>query len=282
MKIIVFKIFLLTLMFGQAFGQSDTSTIYKKLKTKKYYSVGLSSQTQDGQGTYKVNGKVVNKSTYDKYQSTWKNMENCCPCLLESYDENEVLIKESVSCTDCGVGWFKYYYPNGNLKLTGYYKENPTGKWKDIWDRGFCSVKTKQWTYFNENGDTLHSEFWVDGAFIKQIPEQSTSEVWDVDLILDGQKIDKQELPINEVKNLIFIPKYKNSNTTPVVSIKIEVSATGFVPNEKTFTLKTFKNVDISEMLSEAGIPMDKKITVDILLFNGNDSVKSYYFNLTK
>jgi hypothetical protein len=72
MKIIVFKIFLLTLMFGQAFGQSDTSTIYKKLKTKKYYSVGLSSQTQDGQGTYKVNGKVVNKSTYDKYQSTWK------------------------------------------------------------------------------------------------------------------------------------------------------------------------------------------------------------------
>jgi hypothetical protein len=276
----IFTIFILILVIGQTYGQSNT--VYKKLKTKEYYSVNSSFTTSNGSSIYRVNGQEVDKTTYEKYHSTWKNMENCCPCILKSYNENDILLREAVSCTDCGVGRFKEFYLNGKIKLTGYYKENPTGKWKDIWDRGYCSVKNSQWTYFKENGDTLYSEFWEDGEFIKQIPEQSTSEIWDVDLILNGQKFDKQELPIDEIKNLIITPKYKNSNSTPIVSIKIEVSATGFVPNEKTFTLKAFKNVDISEMLSEVGISKDKQISVDLLIFNGNDFVKSYYFNLTK
>jgi len=269
-------------MLVQVFGQTDSNTVYKKLKTKKFYSVGLSSQTENGQGTYEVNGKKVNKSAYDKYQSTWKNMENCCPCILKSYNENDILLREAVSCTDCGVGWFKEFYPNGNLKLTGFYKENPTGKWKDIWNRGYCSVKNNQWTYFKENGDTLYSEFWKDGEFIKQVPEQSVSEVWEIDIMLNGQKIDKQELSINKVKNLKIIPKYKNSNTDSLITIKFKVSAVGHRMNEKEFTLNTFKDIDINAMLSEVEIPKDKKTTFVLFVFQGSTFWKSFYLDMKK
>jgi hypothetical protein len=64
---------------------------------------------------------MVKKSIYEKHQSTWKNMENCCPCILKSYNENDILLREAVSCNDCRVGWFKEFFPNGNLKLTGFY-----------------------------------------------------------------------------------------------------------------------------------------------------------------
>ena len=95
-------------------------------------------------------------------------MENCCPCILESYDEKDNLIRESVSCTDWGVGWFKTYYKNGNLELTGAYKENPKGDWNDIWDRVYCSDPNGKWTYFKENGDTLYSEFWDNGIITER------------------------------------------------------------------------------------------------------------------
>jgi antitoxin component YwqK of YwqJK toxin-antitoxin module len=107
-----------------------------------------------------MNGNVVDKPIYDKYKSAWKNMETCCPCILRSYDENDILLSEQVSCTDCGVGWFKEYYPNGNLRLTANIKKNPTGDWKNIWERKYCNIEIGQWDYFNENGKKIYSEFW--------------------------------------------------------------------------------------------------------------------------
>ena len=193
--------------FRQAFGQSDSSNVYKKLETKKFYSVGLSSQTINGKRTYNVNGKKVSKSKYDKYKSTWKDMETCCPCVLKSYDENEILIREAVSCTDCEVGHFKEFYPNGTIKLQGRFKENPTGNWENIWDRGYCNVPDGQWLYFNKNGDTLYSEFWENGEFVKQEPEQKTNEIWKVELTLNGESADKKILTPRTGKTIGHKPK---------------------------------------------------------------------------
>jgi hypothetical protein len=123
------------------------------------------------------------------------------------------LIRKSVSCTDCGVGWFKTYYKNGNLELTGEYKENPTGNWDDIWDRGYCSVPDGKWTYFKENGDTLYSEFWDNGVFVKQVPEQTKVEIWDIEIQLNGKDADTLSIPIVNIGDLIIKPKYKNSTT---------------------------------------------------------------------
>ena len=88
----------------------------------------------------------------------------------------DVLLSEGVYCTDCGVGFFKEFYPDGNVKLSGKYKENPTGNWKNY----NCQVEHGQWVYFKENGDTLYSEYWNNGEFIKQVPEQSKMEIWKV------------------------------------------------------------------------------------------------------
>jgi hypothetical protein len=60
MKKILLLFSLLTSILVQVYGQSDSNTVYKKLKTKNFYSVGLSSQSVNRQVTYEVNGKKVN------------------------------------------------------------------------------------------------------------------------------------------------------------------------------------------------------------------------------
>ncbi|MDD2984358.1 MAG: hypothetical protein PHQ74_13315 [Crocinitomicaceae bacterium] len=271
----------LTIAFGQVFGQSGSSTIYKALETKKFYSVRLSSQTTNGKGTYEVNGKKVSKSTYDKYQSTWKNMETCCPCILKSYDENDVLIREAVSCTDCDVGVFKEFYPNGKVKLSGRYKEYPSENWDDIWARGFCSVPDGQWTYFNEKGDTLYSEFWKDGKFIKQVPEQKLTEIWEVELTLKEETIDKQELTVEQVKDLVVTPKFKNSHKDNVkLTINFEVTAVGHKQNKQSFTLDSFKNIDVTKMLSDVGISSDKQTKFMMEVCNNGFVIARFYLKI--
>ena len=281
MKRIILKIILLLVFMTKVFGQSDTNLVYKDLEEKKFYKVQLYS-SKDIINTYKVNGKIVNKKTYKKYESTWKNMENCCPCILQTYDENEVLLQEYVSCTDCGVGWFKIYYGNGNIKLSGNYKENPTGNWDDIYYRGYCNVPNGQWTYFNENGDTLYSELWNNGEFIRQFPEQDSTEIWGVELTLNNEIIDTQVVEIDQIKNLKINPKYKNSNKNSVLTITFEVTAVGHKVNRKEFTLKSFKNIDVDAILSEVGIPKDKKTSYYLRVYSNYEPVKYFYLKVKR
>jgi antitoxin component YwqK of YwqJK toxin-antitoxin module len=272
---------ILTLALGKAFGQSDTTTVYKGLETRTFYSVGLSAQIFNGQGKYQVNGKEVSKVTYDKFQSTWKNMETCCPCILKFYDENDVLLRESVSCTDCGVGYFKEFYPNGNAKLTGHYKENPGGHWDDLWARGFCSVKDGEWIYFNEQGEKLYSEFWKNGEFIKQVPEQMSNEIWKVELTLNGESVDKKPLTPEQVRQLTITPRYKNNaKTENSLTVKFTVSAVSHKPNEKSFTLENFKTIDVLRMLSEAGIPSGKKTTFSLSVIDNGKTIANFYLDI--
>jgi len=274
-------IIIFTIAIQQAFAQLDTTTVYKGLKTKKFYSVSLFSQTYNGTGTYKVNGKQVSKSTYDKYKSAWKNMETCCPCILKTYDENDVLLSEVVSCKDCGVGVFKEFYQNGNVKLSGRYKENATGNWDSIGERGFCSVPDGQWTYFDNKGDTLYLEFWEDGRFIKQIPEQKATEIWKVELTLNGERIDKQQLTAEQVKQLVVEPKFKNSHKDKIkLTINFEVSAVGHKQIRQSFTIDGFKHIDVNKMLYEAKIPSDKPTTFVMEVLNNGTLIARFYLNI--
>ena len=271
------------LSFKTFIGQAVTSTIYKGLERKKFYSVSGSSSTRNDITTYKINDKDVDESTYNKYMSTWKNMETCCPCILESYDENDVLLSESIACTDCGVGWFKEYYPNGKLRLTGQYKENPTGNWKDIWNKQYCNVEAGEWIYYNENGERTYSEFWNDGVFVKQVPEQPKAEIWDIVLLLNEVKIDSQKISVNDIKNLKIVPKYKNRNTGLDLQIEFEVSAEGYKLVKKEFSPETFKNIDVHKMLVEAGIPTEEKTSFYLSAFAIDKSYwRNFYLKITK
>ncbi len=282
MKHYIITLILLTIAIEGAFGQSGSSTVYKELETKKFYSVQFSSWITNGTGTYEVNGKKVSKSTYDKYKSTWKNMEDCCPCILKSFDENEILMREAVSCGDCGVGDFKEFYPTGITKLTGSYKENPTGNWENIWDRGYCNVPDGKWTYFDESGDTLYSEFWNNGEFIEQVPEQNSNEIWKVDLTLYGKLIDdKTILTPEQVKQLVITPKYKN--TSPIETqfvLEFYVSAVGHKQTIKSFTMDSFKTIDVKRILSEAKIPSNKKTIFNLVVYNNGKSLSDFYLDI--
>ncbi len=273
---------ILTIAIVQTFGQLDNTSIYKGLKTKKFYSVKILAHTSNGKTSYEANGKKVSKSTYSKYESTWKNMETCCPCILKSYDENNVLLREAVSCTDCRVGVYKEFYPNGKVKLNGRYKENPTGNWDNLFERGYCSVKDGKWSYFNDKEDTLYSEYWNNGEFIKQVPEQKTNEIWKVELTLNGESIEeKKELTPDQVRQLVVAPKFKNnSKSNNNFKINFEVSAVGHKQNEKTFTLDNFKNIDVLQMLSEVGIPSNKETNFTLMLLDNEEVISTFYLNI--
>ena len=278
-----FGIVILALIIGQVFGQTDTSTIYKDLKAKTFYSVRLNTETKKGITTYEVNEKQVPKSIYDNYLSTMNNIENCCPCLLKIYDENNVLIKEKVSCTDCGVGYFKEFYANGKIKTTGRYKENPTRSWKNIWERGYCNVKEGEWIYFNDQGDKLYSEFWNNNEFIRQVPEQDSTEIWKVELTLNGEKIEGKKLTFEELKKIIITPKFKNRNKTlDNLRIKFQVSAVGYRQNEKTFTLENYSEINVAAILAEVNIPKTENISYDLSVWNNEKVIASFELNLTQ
>ena len=264
----------------KTFGQSDSPSIYKKLATKKMYSVSLSFHSNNGKPEYKLDGKNVSKETYDKYKSTWSNLQSCCPCLLKYYDKNEILLREIVSCTDCGVGNFKEFYPNGKVKLSGQFKENNSGDWtiSTLQQRGFCSIPDGKWTYFDKKGDTLYSEFWKNGEFIKQEPEQKKNEIWKVDLTLNGESIENKKLTFQEVQQLSISPKFKNSS--PIKTnfvIKFQVTAIGYRENEKTFSIENFKTINVKEMLSEVGIPLDHPTTFNLTIYNNDKFVAEFY-----
>jgi len=275
-------ILILITLFSPVYGQPDSTTVYKKLKSEKFYAVGVTSNTLNGITTYKANGKEVSKSEYKKFSSTWDNMGNCCPCILKSYDENDNLLREVVACTDCGVGWFKTYYKSGGLESTGTYKENPTGDWDDIWNRGYCSVPNGKWTYFKENGDTLYSEYWDNGSFVKQVPEQTKAELWDVEIQLNGQDANELPIPIANVGDLIILPKYKNSNKDLLITIRFDVSAIGHRPNDKEFTLESFKQIDVPAILAEVEVPLDKETSFTLTVYSNGRAFKGFYLNIDK
>lgn len=275
-------IFTLTFLVGKTNGQTDSGTVYRNLKTAKFYSVGLSFHSDSGQKKYEVNDKEVNKSYYRKYEKTWKNMENCCPCILKSYNENDILIKEAVSCTDCGVGYFKEFYPNGQVKLSGRYKENPTGNWDDIWNRGYCNVPDGQWIYYNEKGIVLYSEYWKDGNFIKQIPEQNKTEIWKVELSLNGESVNQKTLFPNQLKDLILTPKFKNTKTDSVnLTIGFQVSAIGRKYIKQIFTLESFKLFDLNNLLLEKGYKAQDDITYELIVLNNQKHLANFYLNIS-
>jgi hypothetical protein len=272
---------IIILIKSQFLAQSDSSINYKGLETKIFYSVNIEHKNSNGKQSYFLNDKKVSKSTYEKYAEAWKNMETCCPCILEVYDIKNKLTIESVSCTDCGVGYYKEFHTNGKLKIDGHFKENPTGNWEDIWSRGFCSVPDGKWTYYNKKGDSLFSEFWENGNFIKQVPEQEKIEIWDVDLLLKGEKIENQQITASQLKDIEFLLKYKNSlRNDDAVSIVFEVTAIGYRQNKKTFTLSNFKDIDVNKMLSEVGIPSDEKTYFGIQILYENRIVKNFSVNV--
>jgi hypothetical protein len=135
--------------------------------TIKFYSVSTSAETRNGNTIYKVNGAVVTKAEYDKYHAAYEQMGNCKPCYMRTYSMDEKLLNEGDRYTDCIVGKWKEYYPDGNLKVEGQYKTDETGKWKSSKSEKWCSVKHGKWTYYAPGGTIDSVVNYADNVRVK-------------------------------------------------------------------------------------------------------------------
>lgn len=164
MKTILFYLFLVVSV--PLIAQTIDSAPYGKLDTLKYYSVSLSYSNMSGKAIYTLNGKETDAATYQKYKAVWDNINRCTPCYAKTYDINDQLINEGERYQDCQIGQWIEYYPNGAVKLTGEFKINETGNWKNAWDRGYCSRKEGKWAFYDENGNLTRTETWENGKKI--------------------------------------------------------------------------------------------------------------------
>ncbi|RTQ46309.1 hypothetical protein EJV47_22555 [Hymenobacter gummosus] len=277
--IIVFASLLLTIQ--DAVSQSASTSSYKNLATKKFFS-GSSSKKPDGIGfSYFIDGKRVDKITYDSFQSSRRNIDNCCPCILQMYNSDGRLVNEGVRCTDAPVGWWKTYHPNGKLKESGQYKENDSGNWDNLCERGYCSVKVGRWTYFDEQGNQLYVEDWKDGAFVKQLPEQPRMEIWGVDFLLRGQNAEKQPVTLGDISQINILPKYKNKARAEL-TIKIRIEAIGYPKFLAECKLDEFKNIDAQKLFLASGIAIDKNPQFILEVFSGKQNINRAYLRIAK
>lgn len=179
--------------------------------------------------------------------------DTCCPHIIQYHDQNKILLQEITTCN--GFEWIKDYYPNGNLKMCRQFKE-----YKDF-TKGFkenpfnSSIRDGIWSYFNENGDTLYNEFWQDGFFIKQVPEQLKTEIWDAELIFDADHYSGM-LSFEQLRTLEIVLLYKNSHRD---SVNIKVQFEIISPDQKhfvhTYTPDNFKKINVKKLLKKDGIP---------------------------
>jgi len=149
-----------------------TKSIYKNLPVLKQYAVSSSALISADTSWFKLNDKEVDEKTYRKYTQYSDNINKCRPCILLSYDTSNNLLYKSIAYGDCRVGYWIEYYPNGKVKVIGHYKENASGNWENISDKGYCR-EDGFWTYFNKNGIITHSETWKEGKLVKKLKRKS-------------------------------------------------------------------------------------------------------------
>ena len=78
------------------------------------------------------------------------------------------MLFEGLCYNSCHVGAYINYYLNGNIKTKGQYKENTTGDWSKLDERGLCSVQVGEWKVYSENGELKSTVLYEDGKFVKE------------------------------------------------------------------------------------------------------------------
>ncbi|MDX2361342.1 MAG: hypothetical protein QNK23_11080 [Crocinitomicaceae bacterium] len=252
-----------------SFAQGEGETVYTNLDTVEFYAVSTHHTNVSGSDIYEVDGKRVSKKTYNKYAASWDDMGDCCPCYLLRMDIKGRILKEGVACTDAWIGVYLEHDIEGDLLVSGQYKEVADVTHENLGNR--YNKKHGNWCYFDTNGDTLYYEVWKNGRFIEQIPELRKMEIWDVNITYRGKSIEGQKIPIGNVGQIEFTPEFKNSNEVTEFTITFTASAIGFVQNKRTMTLEEFKSIDVKAMMKEKGFSKRNKPYFHItILADGN------------
>lgn len=140
---------------------------YKNLPVLKKYTISSSALISADTSWFKLGGKDVDEKTYRKYTQYLDYYDKCKPCVLLGYDTIGYLHYKNIAYGDCNVGYWIEYYPNGKVKVIGHYKENTTGNWENIFERGYCR-QDGAWTYYDKRGILVNMEIWKNGKLLKR------------------------------------------------------------------------------------------------------------------
>ncbi|HMG81733.1 MAG TPA: hypothetical protein VK559_01735 [Ferruginibacter sp.] len=166
----IFSIFSISVLsVFHSFAQINAGkSIYPHLDTISiYYPSPTFDTAADGCNRYYDNGQRIDKKTSDIYLAQSAKINDCKPCVLKT-NRNNGLISTAVQYGNGLVGFYISYYPNGKMKMFGHYKENPTGDWTNIYERGYSYVKEGKWIYYNTKGKIVKTEFYIDNKLQPQ------------------------------------------------------------------------------------------------------------------
>lgn len=211
-----------------------TEKPYQGLETKKYYAVHTFSQRVNEKITFKVNDQEVAYPTYYKYAHTRENISKCRPCILETYDINEVLVSKGLQYEDCSIGFRIEYYPIGTIKTVGHYKHNRTNNRKDLSSNGGCS-KNGRFLYFNQKGELIRREFWKSGKLVDQENSFSNNLLSEEELRIDSIYLE------SAISSLTF-SAIELTSTTNTDTIFNNTFYDGKIQLDSLKILKEFKN----------------------------------------
>ncbi len=150
--------------------------LYKNLDTLRTYDVFLEERTTPFGIAYMCNGAEVTKSRYMEMKRFWNAADACQPCLLYTYNNKDQLKYVAYQYENCLCGEYKEYYPEGQLKVEGQFRENLTGNWENLKQRNLCSVRNGTWTYYLENGNVEKIEVYVDGK-LKEVKNAANTNL---------------------------------------------------------------------------------------------------------
>lgn len=158
------------ILMGRTYAQDSTQAhvfhIGKSYDSLKFYSVSMAMSSDNmGRKMFFIERKPVDSATYYKYEITVSNMANCRPCYLKTYNVGDTLVHEGLQYTDCSVGPFIDYYPDGKIRLKGQYRENHSGNWNP--NSIVCDIKEGVWTYYNEDGSVQKIEKYKNDKLVK-------------------------------------------------------------------------------------------------------------------
>ena len=162
------KYILLPFVFLVKFGlsQTDSLSLQYKVDTLETHFYNLTWQSSGGKLTYYKNGKKISKSHYEALNKKTIDPNKCKPCYLIAYQDN-TLIYEGDFYTDCGVGLYIEYHPNGIVKSKGDYKRNSEQNWDTDKVDDWCAIKNGKWEYYDEKGIQIKSEQYEYGILVK-------------------------------------------------------------------------------------------------------------------
>lgn len=236
--------------------------------------VGLSQSTLAQKDTFPklMEIKTVKWFTADK-TSNLANMYWLCPVILEVYDSSNNLVRKGVYCNGTPSGTIKEYYTNGNIKSkTNYINYLDTSfQWKRYKKDGVS-------TYYDSTGKKSYNEFWVNGIFINQVPDQNNNELVEIPIYLNNTLIQNKQLFVHELNQLEFRPVFKSKNGN-IDSLKMRFYAYDAPKHsiEKYLSIKEVKTFDFNAFLIQNGFTNNNKIYIK-LSFPDN---QQGYFNET-